>query len=155
MGLFSETVLAQYAKDVVKMSKQDDKIFKEVLDNKFIRELVIELNTEGQMGLGIDSGGNPLFNTVTGRSVYAPTDPLGRGGQPYQVFQSGAYWDSFRVAVGAGFINIVSNPFKRNNNLFEVYTENLEGLTDKNLEELIDEAEELYIQWYKRNLLPR
>ena len=160
MGLFIETALGEYAQRIQGLKGQENITFKKTLDNKFIKELIIELNTGGRPTsqlekLHIDSEGNQLFNTVTGRTTYADSDPLGRGGKPYEVFRTGDYYDSFRVEVRIGFITITSNPFKTDNNLFEVYTDNLEGLTNENLQIVIDEALTFFIQWYQRNILPK
>ena len=153
--MWTNTPLAEYAKRVIQLEGQQDKIFKLALDNKTIKELVIDLNTEKQLKTQhVDSKGNKLFNKLTQRSVYAPSDPLGRGGQPYEVFRTGDYYNSFRVVVGNGVITITSAPEKKTNNLFEVYTPDIEGLTDENLQILIDEALEQFINWYRRNVLP-
>jgi hypothetical protein len=155
MGLFTETKAGLYCEDVLKLKGQENNLFKIVLDNKAIKDLIKFLNTEKQLGQQhIDSLGQELYNTLTQRTVYADSDPLGRGGQPYEVRRTGDYWGSFTIAVNAGNIVIVSNPFKQNNNLFEVYTPELEGLTDENLQILIDEALQKYREWYARNLLP-
>lgn len=156
MTLFMNTALAEYAERLVKLKNQDKKTFKLVLDNNFVKQLVIDLNTKKQLSeQSVDSLNRELFNTLTGRTVYAPSDPLGRGGRPYQILRTGAFYDSFVVAVNAGNIKIVSNPFKRNTNLFEVYGAEIEGLTEESLQTLINEAITLYIQWYERNLLPQ
>lgn len=154
--MFKDTILFEYAQKVIAWQGQEDRIFKLVLDNSFIKNTIINLNTEQQLGNeSVDSTGTPLFNEFTNRTFYAESDPLGRGGQPYQVFQTGDYYDSFRVEIGQGFIQIDSNPNKPDGNLFEMYTENLEGLTDSSLQILIDLTQELYVKWIENNILPQ
>jgi len=154
--MFSDTVVSEYAKKVINLQTQQDKIFKLALDDNEFKNLIIDLNTEKQLReQSVDSNGNRLFNKLTKRTTYAPSDPLGRGGQPYQVFRTGDYYDSFRVTIQNGSILITSNPLKSSNNLFDVYTSDLEGLTDENLQILIDKALEKFIEWYERNLLRR
>lgn len=156
MGFFENTSLGEYCQRLVKLNKQEDKIFKLVLDNKEIKDLIKFLNTKKQLeNESVDSLGQELFNTLTQRTIYADSDPLGRGGKPYQVKQTGDYYESFEIAVNTGNIVIVSNPFKKNNNLFEVYTPELEGLTDESLQILIEKALEKYVNWYRKNALPR
>lgn len=155
MALFLDTVMADYARRVVALKGQQDRIFKLVLDNDEIKELIIDLNTEKQLKEGKDSLGQDLFNKITQRSVYAQSDPLGRGGQPYEAFRTGKYWFGFRVDVGQGIITIISDPQKETGNLFEIYTPDLEGLTDENLQILIDRALEKFIQYYEKNILPQ
>ncbi len=154
--MFSDTVVSEYAKKVINLQTQQDKIFKLALDDNEFKNLIIDLNTEKQLReQSVDSNGNRLFNKLTQRSTYSPSDPLGRGGKPYQVFRTGDYYDSFRVTIQNGSILITSNPLKSSNNLFDVYTSDLEGLTDENLQILIDKALEKFIEWYERNLLRR
>lgn len=156
MELFENTALAEYARRLVKLKGQEDRTFKLVLDNNIIKNLVKFLNTDKQFGQDhVDSLGQELFNQLTQRSFYADSDPLGRGGQPYEIRRTRDYWDSFIVSVSAGNIVIVSNPFKRDTNLFQVYGPQIEGLTDENLQILINEALKLYVEWYEKNVLPR
>ncbi len=156
MAKFVNTALAEYAQRLVKLSSQEDKVFRLALDNPTIKNLIIDLNTEKQLKeQHVDSKGETLFNTITQRSVYAPSDPLGRGGEPYEVFRTGKYYKSFKVVIKADSIVITSNPQKGSKNLFEIYTVELEGLTQQSLQILIDEALKQFIRWYKKNLLPQ
>ena len=156
MAKFVETAVAEYASKVIALQGQGDRVFKRALNTKKIRDRVKQLNTEIQLrAQSVDSEGNKLFNTLTQRSVYSNSDPLGRGGQPYQVFRTGEYYESFIIRVGEGEIRITSDPIKSDNNLFEVYTTNLEGLTEQSLQLLIDDAIEEYINWFRRELLPQ
>ena len=155
MELFLNTELADYARRLVSLKGQEDVIFKKALNNKFIQDLITDLNSKIQLGeQSVDSLGNKLFNQMTQSSVYAESDPQGRGGQPYQVKRTGEYWESFKALIGQGFIIINSDPFKDDDNLFEIYGENLEGLTDANLQILINASLEKFIRWYEKNLLP-
>lgn len=156
MDLFVNTELAAYAKRLVALRGQENTVFKKALDNSLIKDLITDLNTEIQLGeQSTDSLGNKLFNKLTQSSVYSDSDPLGRGGEPYQVKRTGEYWESFKALIGQGFIIINSDPFKEDDNLFEVYGENLEGLTDASLQTLINVSLERFIRWYEKNILPK
>jgi len=156
MELFVNTELAEYAKRLIALKGQENTVFKKALDNNLIKDLITDLNSEVQLGeQHVDSLGNKLFNKLTQSSVYSDSDPLGRGGEPYEVRRTGEYWDSFKALVGQGFIIINSDPFKEDDNLFDIYGENLEGLTDASLQTLINVSEERFIRWYENNLLPK
>lgn len=156
MGLFTETALAEYAKRLIALKGQEDVIFKKALDNKAIRDLITFLNTDDQLGDdSIDSLGNKLFNKFTNRDSYAASDEKGRGGNPYTLNDTGAFWDSWKVAVLSGRIIIDADPFKEDTNLFDEYGVDVLGLTDENLQVLIDESLEFFIRWYERNILPQ
>ncbi len=156
MALFLSTAMADYANRVIKLKGQQEKLFKLVLDNKTIKDLIIFLNTDDQFGQDhVDSLGQALFNNLTDRTTYSLFDEKGRGGKPYTLRDTGEFWDSFKVIVSNGLITIDADPFKDDDNLFDIYGQDIVGLTDENLQVLIDEALEHYITWYERNLLPQ
>lgn len=151
--MFKDTLLYEYAERLIKLRNQEKRIFQIVLDNKTIKDLIVFLNTEDQMGKDhVDSFGQRLFNRITRRTVYSPNDKKGRGGQPYKLLDTGEYWDSFSVSVHPGRIIITSDPRKGDDNLEEQYGA-LEGLTDENLQVLIKQAYEFFVQWYRKQLI--
>ena len=153
---FVDTPLALYAKRLIALKGQEDRIFKLALDNKFIKDLIIFLNTDNQLGQEhTDSLGQKLFNTLTDRTTYSLFDPKGRGGQEYTLNDTGAFWDSWIVIVQQGNIVIDANPNKDDDNLFDIYGTDIVGLTKENLDILIREALEQFITYYRRNLLPK
>ena len=148
--------MADYARKVVALKGQQDRIFKLVLDNKFTRDLIVFLNTDTQMGKQhVDSLGQELFNRLVDRTTYSLFDRKGRGGKPYKLFDTGEFWESFKVQVNAGEIIIDANPIKGADNLFDIYGTNIVGLTDESLQILINEALKQFIQWYEKNILPK
>lgn len=152
--MWSDSEVAEYAKRVIALGSQQDKMFKLALDNKTIKDLIIFLNTDDQMGEdSVDSLGNALFNVFTNRGYYSANDPKGRAGDSYTLNDTGSFWDSFTVAVQSGMITIDANPIKGSDNLLETYGVDIIGLTDENLQVLINAALEHFIRWYKSNLL--
>jgi len=144
--MFKDTSLFKYATDLIALKNQEDKIFKLVLDNRFIKELITHLNTDEQLGKDkVDSLGAHL-------GTYSIFDKKGRGGKYYTLNDTGAFWDSWKVQVKKALIVIDANPFKENTNLFDEYGIDVLGLTDTNLQILINEATKLYIQYYRKNL---
>ena len=149
--MFKETVLYSTTKRIVDLKGNERRVFKDVLDNDIVKSLIIDLNTRKQLKQQhIDSLGNELFNRFTQRSVYGVSDPLGRGGQPYEVYQTGDYYDSFQVFIRGNAIVIDSNPEKPNGSLFEMYNENIEGLTDESKVKLIALVRDLYINYVRK-----
>ena len=153
---FVDTPLGLYAKRLIALKGQEDRIFKLALDNKVIKDLIIFLNTDDQMGKDhTDALGQKLFNSLTDRTTYSLFDPKGRGGQEYTLNDTGEFWDSFTVTVQQGRIDIDANPNKDDDNLFNIYGTDIVGLTKENLDILIREALEQFIKYYKRTLLPK
>ena len=149
--MFKDTSLFKYATDLIALKNQEDKIFKLVLDNRFIKELITHLNTDEQLGKDkVDSLGAHL-----GTYSHA-TEVISKGQKKAGAFinlnDTGAFWDSWKVQVKKALIEIDANPFKEDTNLFDEYGIDVLGLTDTNLQILINEATKLYIQYYRKNL---
>ena len=149
--MFSYTILSEHLKRATELKKQEGKIFKLVLDNKVIKDLIVRLNTEEQLGRDkTDSLGAHL-----GTYSFA-TEQISKGkkkqGEFIDLKDTGEFWASWKVKVLQKFISIDANPIKEGNNLFDDYGEEILGLTDENLQILIDETKGLFIDYYRQNL---
>jgi len=150
---FSATPVYSLVERIIQLSSEENLIFKRVLDNKFIKDLIIHLQTEVQLGQQhVDSEGEELFNALTGRTTYSLFDEKGRGGEPYELFDTGEFWRSTTVTVLPGSILIKMNPIKDDDNLFEIYGPDVEGLTEENKDILTREALKLHIQYFRKEL---
>lgn len=149
--MFKNTLISEYAQRVIDLSKKEGKIFKEVLDNKVIKALIVRLNTEEQLGKDkTDSLGAHL-------GTYSHATELLSGGKKKQgqfidLKDTGDFYASWKVKVFERFISIDANPIKEDTNLFDEYGLDVLGLTDDNLQILIDETKKLYIEYYRKNL---
>jgi len=154
--MFRDTAAYKMAQKVVQLGRQEKQIFKVVLDNRFIKGLIIDLQTEDQLGTDhVDSKGDALFNELTGRTTYSLFDPKGRGGKPYELRDTGDFWRSTAVTILEGEILIKMDPIKDGDNLFEIYGDAVEGLTQENIEVLIREALKLHIEFFRKELTRR
>ena len=111
----------------------------------------MRLNTEEQLGRDkTDSLGAHL-----GTYSFA-TEQISKGkkkqGEFIDLKDTGEFWASWKVKVLQKFISIDANPIKEGNNLFDDYGEEILGLTDENLQILIDETKGLFIDYYRQNL---
>ena len=147
-GLFKNTALYEYANRLATLKGQENWIFKKVLDDEETKRLIIRLNTERQLG---DEGINAL-GQIIGFYSYA-TEFLSNGrkraGDPYTLNDTGAFWDSWQVRVYNGHISLTADGDKGDKNLFNEYGIDILGLTDENLQILIDHAKEKFIQYYR------
>lgn len=149
--MFKDTSLFKYANDLIELKNQEDKIFKLVLDNRFIKELITHLNTDEQLGKEkVDSLGAHLG--IYSNATEVITKGRKKAGAFINLNDTGAFWDSWKVQVKKALIIIDANPFKEDTNLFDEYGIDVLGLTDNNLQILINEATKLYIQYYRKNL---
>lgn len=149
--MFKDTILYEYATRLQNLKGQEGKIFKLVLDNRFIKDLVTHLNTIEQLQKDrVDSLGAHL-------GVYsAVTEIITKGrkkaGEFINLDDTGAFYDSWKVQVKEDSIIIDANPFKEDTNLFDEYGLDVLGLTNENLQIFINEAQKLYIQYYRKHL---
>lgn len=149
--LFNDTILSEQAKEIIKLKKKEAQIFKIVLDNRGIKGLVKHLNTEEQLYKErVDSLGERL-------GVYShATEKLSKGrkkaGEFINLFDTGEFYDSWKVEVKKEGIVINANPFKDDTDLFREYGIDILGLTDENLQILINEATKFYITYFKEVL---
>ena len=149
--MFKDTALFELANKFSDLKGQEGKIFKRVLDNRFIKDLITHLNTIEQLQKDrIDSLGAHL-------GVYsAVTEVITKGrkkaGEFINLDDTGAFYDSWKVQVKEDRIIIDADPFKEDTNLFDEYGLDVLGLTDDNLQIFINEAQKLYIQFIRKHL---
>ena len=152
--LFEDTALAEYSRNLAKLEGQEGKIFKTVLDNKFIKELITHLNTNDQLFKDrIDSLGARL-------GIYShATEVISKGrkkqGEFINLHDTGEFYDSWKVIVTENLISIDANPFKDDTNLFDAFGFDILGLTDENLQVLIKETKDFILEYYRKTILPK
>lgn len=152
--MFKDTALYEYCERLLALKGRENEVFRLVLDNLTIRDLIVFLNTEDQMGKDhVDSLGQALFNRINERTTYSLFDKKRRGGKPYELRDTGDYWRSFEARIGNGIIVITSDPIKGSESIEDMFGDELEGLTDENLQVLIQQAHEFFIKWYLEYLL--
>lgn len=146
--LFDQTKLFEYATKLQTLRGQENWIFKRVLDRPDLKRKIIELNTQRQLGdEGIDALGNILgFYSIVTEFM---SNGAKKAGDPYTLNDTGAFWASFDVQVLQGHISINANGQKDTDNLFDKFGIDILGLTDENLQLLIEDAKGYYIEYYR------
>lgn len=101
-------------------------------DNPFLNDLVVELNTKGQLSAGLLADGGQLPDYSK-----ASVEMFGKTPGPIQLFNTGEFWKSWTVELTlSGFIIDANAEKPDGTNLFRKYSEYGEilGLTEKNIE---------------------
>ena len=131
----------------------DEKLWRFALNDRFTQDEIIRLNTIDQLfDEGIDSLGESL-------GVYQPfTIALKqKNGQPTDrvtLKDTGDFYKSFVVIVNADSFDIDADDFsKYDRPLFEVYGEDVAGLTDFNKQRIKEVILVKYIEYVRRTLL--
>lgn len=120
------------------------------LSQKEVQDEIIRLNTINQLyEEGIRSDGSPL-------GPYQPfTIEIKRQkGQPYDhvtLRDTGEFYASFRVFYDADTFEVTADGDKGDKNLFDVYGDNVLGLTEFNLERI----KQLILQYYAEFIVQR
>ena len=122
------------------------------LGHEDVRKEIIRLNTENQLfEEGIDSLGHSL-------GIYRPftIDIKRKTGLPYDrvtLFQDGTFYRSFRLTYDSESYTIDANGDKSDKNLFDVYGDDVLGLTDFNKERIEIVILRYYDEWFEKRLL--
>lgn len=157
-NLFAGTPFYEYCQRLVKQKGKERAIFDEVMSDKRITDLIIYLNTEDQLrNEGVDSDGN-VIGTYSFATEFM-SDGVKKAGEPFTLYDTGTYYNSFRVRVKRGEITITADPIKTNDqgeteNIYEKFGNfRIEGLTQENLEAVRKFCLEYFQNWYKKNII--
>ena len=130
---FTDTRLFKLSEKMVK--EKEMFLFRVVFNSAQVKEEIIYLNTEEQLfEKGVDSKGVRIGD-------YSPFTIMEkvRKNQRYDhitLKDTGQFYDSWTVKIGRGFIELNASPIKDEDNLFEIYGEDVLGLTNESIEKL-------------------
>jgi len=149
-----------------------DAILRGVLEDPKLKQLIIDLNTEGKptsqlFEQGVDARGVTLKSIGGDQrtpSGYAPSTIEGIPGRfegkkqkgqridHITLKDTGDFYDSFTVKIGKDFIQIDADGQKSDVNLFKEWGPDLTGLTDQNLQILSDAIAEKIPEFVEQTL---
>lgn len=154
-----------------RLNKIDSRwITKKLFDDKRFRELAIQLNTMDQLyNKGIDANGEKLISAAMEKAGRAPgtysqatiegtKDYEGKAdkGQRYDhitLSDSFMFYNSFVMRVTASGWKITAQTIKGDSDLLKVWGDQILGLTDENLQKLIDLSRLIIIPLIKKQIL--
>lgn len=159
MTKFVDTILAKYAKGLVSAKGTEPSIFKAVLNNRQVEEIIIKFNTRDQIQVqGIDTEGSIIGTYSFATEVI--TGGRKQEGAPFDLTDTGAFIASWKVIIGTGEIRILTNPKKFDEikgitiDLFEKLDNfKIVGLTDENQSKFNEFAKRLFISDYKQRFI--
>ncbi|MAF43741.1 MAG: hypothetical protein CMI54_06200 [Parcubacteria group bacterium] len=128
----------------------ENALIKEILSDKKFQEFIIKLNTEGQLfEEGIDSLGVSLGDyspaTIEGTSSFEGKKDKGQRYDHITLKDTGDFYGSFKISLSNTSLNITADPKKDDSNLFDDFGKEIVGLTDKNLQIVINAIREKLI----------
>lgn len=100
-----------------------------------IQSMITALNTTGQLFKGLDAEGKEFpYYSETSQTVY------GKPNEPIKLYDTGDFYDSFRIVVKGLVAEIEANPMKDGINLEQKYNQfDLYGLTDESKDKLLED----------------
>lgn len=134
------------------LSLSDDKAWLFSLNNVDVQEEIIRLNTEDQLyDQGIDSEGITLGEYS--QFTVAAKRRKGQRVDHVTLRDTGEFYSTWRVIVYHDAFEIDANDVKFDKALFEVYGEDVLGLTQANKERIRDVILNFYMEYAKRWVL--
>ena len=126
-------------------------IIENILRDEGFQRFIIELNTKGQptsqlFEEGIDALGVSLGQyaptTIEGTANFEGKKEKGQRFDHITLSDTGKFYKSFAIKVQNGGFLIVADPNRGDTNLFDDFGKNVVGLTDNNLQIVIDAIRE-------------
>jgi len=120
--------------------------FQTAADRKYVLDLVRE---EQLRSKGVDGDNNVIGYYSLTTSLINPKKVFNT---PYTLFDTGEFYRSFWLVVGAQYIEINANGDKGNEDLFDKYGEQIIALTDESFEKLKEMVYKSYLKQLRKLL---
>lgn len=125
----------------------ETKIINDILSNKDFQKFIISLNQNDQLfEEGIDSLGVSLGSystaTIEGTANFEGKKSKGQRFDHITLLDTGEFYKSFKITVTNGGFIMDANPVKEDGNLFDDFGKEIVGLTQENLQIVIDAIRE-------------
>lgn len=128
--------------------------FKFVMDNSLIKEKIIEFNTRDQLyEKGVNSKGVKLSDIGGDYSNYTLQLHPEKIRDRITLYDTGEFYESWRVVVDETGITIYVDPIKEDTNLLQEWGEDVVGLADESMEKLKPYVLELYREYILDTIL--
>lgn len=137
-------------------------LLNEVLSRSEIKEFIIQMNQDQLFDKGINSngvllgeiGGEYALSTIVGNpGKWKGKIELGLPSQWVTLYNTGEFYDSMQVRMGKDEFEIVGDPIKDGVSLFRRWGKEVLGLTDENLQILIERIKNEIIPIIKETIL--
>jgi hypothetical protein len=137
----------------------ENQLINEVLSDKGFQRFIIDLNTQGQLfEKGIDALGVSLGDyaptTIEGTINFEGKRDKGQRFDHITLNDTGEFYKSFKIVLSAKSFTITADGQKDDVNLLEEFR-NVLGLTDENLQIVIDALKRKIIPIFKQRILAR
>lgn len=126
----------------IKTDLNPSKIWRAVFSQSDVQNYVIDkLLQDNQLRKSLTGLNQPIRDLQTGSTTYAVLTEILSGGRkkagdPYNLFDTGDFYNSMVVILGNDFFEIKADPIKENANLYTKYGQEIVWLTDDSKQKL-------------------
>lgn len=128
-----------------------DEAWLSAFDNKLRSDILNYIKKDQLTERGVDETGN-----VIGTYSFL-TELISQGrkqeGDHYTLEDTGAFYDSMMIVVTTQYIEITADAQKDDDNLFEKYGTGIIGLTEENMDKLVEQVKIRTIEFVRKMLL--
>lgn len=126
--------LTDFLKSFIKLEKT---YFKTIFSREDMQDEIIRLNTHEQLyERGVDSLGQDISPDGYAQFTIDYKRETGQRFDHVTLNDTGAFYDSFAIKVGKDFFIIDADGIKDDDDLFDIYGDDVLGLTDESVDDL-------------------
>ena len=108
------------------------KVFKQADVQRYIIDVLLQDNQLKKHVTGLNA---PITDKITGSQVYSfytevITNGRKKAGERYNLFDTGEFYNSMKVILGANYFEIEADPIKENDNLYAKFGEEIVWLNE-------------------------
>lgn len=156
------SIIQRLANNLKKLTR--DELIRVLSEDKSFTDYIILLNTQKQLfDKGVDAkgrllssiGGDYSANTIEGTSQYLGKKELGLPYDHITLFDTGDFYESFRVYLSNKELTISADTIKDTTDLINDWGADIIGLNEESLVLLRDKAKDIIIPYIRKKILER
>lgn len=161
MEILIMEMLRRMAKNAINLEKNRKRIFLKIVGDKYIQSFIIDLNRKDQLfdkgedaeGKGIGSYSAATEVITDGETyTFSGETKSKKQGDPIFLYDTGAFFRSFKIRKDRDGIYIEANTIKGNDDLAVEYGKQILGLSDESKAKLAEEILSLFIEETKNEI---
>ena len=126
----------------IKTALKPNKIWRIVFKRPAVQIYIIKvLLQDNQLQRHVTGLGTPITDKYTGSQTYsifteAITNGRKKAGTPYNLYDTGEFYESMKMLVGADYFEIIADPIKEDDNLYAKFGEEIVWLNEDSISKL-------------------
>jgi len=142
-------ILKDRLNNYIKIEKQINIIMNLILSDKTLQQFIIDLNTKEQLFKEGIKSDNTVLGSYSPYTYSYKVNKFGEFPRHITLFEKGKFYGSFRIYLKKDYFIIDADGQKDDKNLFQVYGENILGLTEESKEKLREKIKPIFSEKLK------